>query len=308
MVARALRPMVALPPPRRALSSSPPDSGSSGSGSSSSSDSGGGEGFLSRLTGSAAQTGAKKLSEKVASGAGWREAFASGRYAQQKAKNDAIQIERMTELAEMETYTFDDQANDVRKALKQMDEDITTFQRAQLFADKMQGGNTSDVIEKRKTDFRLRLSILDEFNEHERRVPKLLDWRARAAIARKLNIEPLQVDDVIFQFQLQYAQWAFLRREQLRGRKIPTSAEELEMRMRNMPTREFIEVMNVFRSRKQMLEEARPGYTPPPNDMHINSAQKPLKIRPYISSSHKHPDRRKPPPKPRKRVGESRLL
>ena len=80
------------------------------------------------------------------------------------------------------------------------------------------------------------------------------------------------------------------------------------MRLRLKPTREFIEVMQLVQRRKQELEEARPGYEPPPRDMHVRTRRVPLKIRPYISSSRKSPERRKPPLKPYKRHRESRLL
>ena len=94
---------------------------------------------------------------------------------------------------------------------------------------------------------------------------------------------------MLFQFQVQYAQWTFLRREKLRGRPIPTTNEEIEWRWRLKPTREFIEIMQLMRRRKEQLEEARPGYTPPPRPATPNSQQVPLKIRPFISSAYGTP-------------------
>ena len=145
------------------------------------------------------------------------------------------------------------------------------------------------------------LRIVGEFNEHERRLPKLLDRRARHAIAEKLNVDVSHVENVIFQFQVQHAQWTFLRREKLRGRPVPTDNAEVEWRWKLKPTREFVELMNTFQRRKMELEEARPGYKKPPSDLHINSQQVPLKIRPYLSSSRPQVERRKAPPKPNRR-------
>ena len=293
---RALRPATAMPP-RRGLSSTPPgDSSSDGSGS------GSGKGLLDRVQSPETQKGAAAMNEKLASGVGWREALSTGMYEQNKAKRDQMVVDRLEKLANMPVFSFNEQEEEFQTALDEMENGITRFQKAQLFADRMQGGTISQSIDKRKEDTKMRLSIIGEFNEHERRNMKLLDWKARRDIARKLGIEVKWVDDVIFQFHLQYAQWAFLRREKLRGRPIPTTSDELEVRLRGKPTREFIEVMQLFQRKKKELEEAHPSYVKPPRDMHIDSARRPLKIRPYISSSWRNPERRKPPPKPDKRM------
>lgn len=78
--------------------------------------------------------------------------------------------------------------------------------------------------------------------------------------------------------------------------------------MRLKPTREFIEVMNLYRRKKTELEEARPGYAEPPRDRHVRSRREPLKIRPYISSSRRDPDMRLTKDKPYKRFRPSKLL
>ena len=198
--------------------------------------------------------------------------------------------------------------NRYEAALEELENGITAAQRVRLFADRMQGGVMSDNIEKQKSDVRLRLRVLNELNVHERRMPKLLDRKAREAVAQKLQLQRSAVDDVVFQFQLQRAQWTFLRRERLRNRPVPVSSEELEWRLKLKPTREFIEAMDVFRKRKQMLEEERPGYVPTPRRMHFRTKRNPLRIRPYISSSNANPERRKAPPKPYKRHRGSTLL
>ena len=120
--------------------------------------------------------------------------------------------------------------------------------------------------------------------------------------AEKLLIKESQVADTIFQFHLAYAQWSYLRRERLRGRPIPQSAEELENGLRHRPTREYVEVMQVYRRLKTEHEEGRPGVKLPPSDLHWPTRKKPLKIRPFYSSSRKKVEHRKRPPDPRKRV------
>lgn len=255
--------------------------------------------------------GSRQMEQKLNEGAGWREAFDSGMYVQQKAKQDAMVVEQLQKMAETEMFTFDEQERDLAKGLADLESGLTRWQRAQLWADSLQGGTTAETVERRKEDLKLRLRIIGEFNQSERRMPRLLHRKAREAIALKLGVAVNSVEDVIFQFQLQYAQWSFLRREYLRGRPTPVTADELEQRLRAKPTREFVEVMNLFRRKKEQLEEARPSYAAPPRDMHINSKQQPLKIRPYISSSYRDPARRKPQSKVQladKRHRNSRLL
>lgn len=93
--------------------------------------------------------------------------------------------------------------------------------------------------------------------------------------------------------------------QKLRNRPLPASGDELEEGLRLRPTRQFMDVMNMVRKLKQKLEEARPGYVEPPRDMHTFGK---LKIRPYISSSRRRADRRKPPSKEHKRHPHESVL
>ena len=65
------------------------------------------------------------------------------------------------------------------------------------------------------------------------------------------------IDELLFEYQLQRAQWSFLRREALRGREVPQSPDELEWRMKGKPTREFVHVMRAFERRKEQMEAER---------------------------------------------------
>ena len=59
-------------------------------------------------------------------------------------------IARMEALAHMPAFTFDDYASELKQSLKELEDNTTTMQRAQLFADKMRGGNISTNLEKQK--------------------------------------------------------------------------------------------------------------------------------------------------------------
>ena len=64
------------------------------------------KGIIDRL--GSASVGGQKMAERISSGVGWREALASGLYEQQKAKRDELVVQRLTQLSEMEDFTFDD--------------------------------------------------------------------------------------------------------------------------------------------------------------------------------------------------------
>lgn len=197
-------------------------------------------------------------------GKGWRESLEDGLYQQQIAKREDAQRDRMVNLAKIEDFGFDDLAAELRAGLKELEDGMTITQRARLFADKMSGGTYGEDIEKQKVDIQRRLRIIDEFNPHEKRVPKLLHKKARTAIAENLGLDRRHVDEMVFTFQLHYSQWSFLRREYLRGRKVPDSPEELEWRLQQRPTKEYVAVMKAFMRRKKKLEAE--ANKPPPGE------------------------------------------
>ena len=95
----------------------------------------------------------------------------------------------MLHIAEMPEFTIDAFEGVLERGLKDLEESTNTgMARARLWADSMSGGVMSDTIEKQKEKAKRKLRIIREFNEHERRVPKLLDRRARKAIASTLDL------------------------------------------------------------------------------------------------------------------------
>ena len=62
------------------------------------------------------------------------------------------------------------------------------------------------------------------------------------------------MDETIFNYQANYAQWSFLRREYLRNRKLPTNAEELEWMLQRRPTKEYVHLMRSYQRLKLKLE------------------------------------------------------
>ena len=125
----------------------------------------------------------------------------------------------------------------VEKERTRLEREVATMQRARLFADRMQGGAQAATIDRQKEQAERKLAIIAELNPHERRQPKLLDLPARRAIAAKLGVRVEHVHELLFEYQLQRAQWTYLRREYLRGRPLPNSSEELEWQMRRKPTK-----------------------------------------------------------------------
>ena len=217
----------------------------------------------------ARMAGSEKMLNQMREGRGWREALESGLYEQQKLKRQDNVRDEINKLATMDSYGFEDLSAQLREALHALEEGMTTAQRARLFADRLSGGDTSATIEKQKADAQAKLAIIDELNPHERAKPKLLDRAARAAIAQKLGLDTQAVDELVFQYQVQRAQWSFVRREALRGREVPQSSDELEWRMKLKPTREFVQVMRGYEERKKEEERRRN----PPDDQKQRAKQ-----------------------------------
>lgn len=229
-------------------------------------------------------------------GAGWREALDQGMFEQQRFKRDERIEQQLTRLSELPVFTFTEFEQLLARDLEDIDKETgSVVKRGQLMYDRMMSGSTSKAVDDRKQFLNRCLRIIGELNPHERRLPKLLDRKARAAVATKLEVSVAQVEEVIHQHQLYYAQWTFLRREKLRGRPVPKTNDEFGWRLRLKPTREYIEVMQTIQKVKKRTQEARPGYEEPPHEGTPNSKQQPLLIRPYLSSSYSSPERRKLP-------------
>ena len=142
--------------------------------------------------------GSEKLLDSFYKGKGWREALADGQAAQAQAKREDMTRERMEDLAKQPFFTFEHMEEELRKSLKELEDGMTTITKAKLFADTMSGGKQQETIDQQKADAELKLRILGELNEHERALPKLLDRKARQAIAAKLSVETKAVDETIF--------------------------------------------------------------------------------------------------------------
>ena len=200
----------------------------------------------------------KKAVDKMTAGLegkkGWRAALEDGLATQQAAKRDEFVTERMQELARMDTYGFEDLADELQRGLEEM-ENQGLVQRARLYADKLSGGEQSDNIEKLKELAKTKLAIIGELNEHERLKPKIVCRLARADIAQKLGLPVRLVERLLFEFEVNKAQWTFLRREYLRGRPLPSNSSEFEWMVQRRPTREFVHVMMTMRKQREKRAE-----------------------------------------------------
>ena len=205
-------------------------------------------------TGIRAKAG-EKLIETLSQGKGWRESLSTGIVEQQRLKRQEHVADLLNKTARMESFGFEDLAAIVQGALDEMAEGMNTVMKARLFADKLQGGHQKDTLDMQKAEAERKLAIIAELTPHEKKWPKLLDRKARNAIAGKLEIEVEHVDELILEYQLQYAQWAFLRREFLRGRPVPQTSDDLESGIKCRPTREFVHVMKVIEKHKEKVLE-----------------------------------------------------
>jgi len=194
-------------------------------------------------------------------GIGWRESLETGVREQQKAKQEDAAREKMHRLAEVEFYSFDQFQSDLEMGLDELEAGMTRMQKARLFADRMSGGTTAKHIDQQKAEAELKIRILNELTPHEKRKPKLLHKKARQAIADKLEITRTDVDELVFAYQMNYAQWSYLRREFLRGRRLPNTNEEFEWMLQSRPTKEYMYVMRKFFKYKERLEAEKNGET-----------------------------------------------
>ena len=205
----------------------------------------------------AREKASQKLLDEMGKGKGWRQALESGLIEQQRLRREETVLHQMEQLAAKEDYGFDDFADMVQQSLDDFEKGMTTMQRARLFADELSGGNTKATVEAQKEAAMRKLRIIEELTVHEKRTPKLINGKARAAIAQKLSIDVKSVNELMFEFQLQRAQWSFIRREALRGRRIPQSTDELEWMMKARPTREFMHAMRLYHGRLEALKKER---------------------------------------------------
>lgn len=206
-----------------------------------------------------------KASEKMlkarSEGKGWRDALETGLIEQQKLKRDDQMIAQLEKTANIEKYGFDDFGALLQEMLDELENGMTAAQRVRLAGDRFMGGTTAATIDKQKETAQRKLRIIKEINPHERRWPKLLNRAARLDIASKLDVELVHVEELLFEYQIQYAQWAFLRREKLRGRPLPQNSSDLEWMMKARPTKEFVQFMRAFEKKKSDLEKARKDAT-----------------------------------------------
>ncbi len=224
----------------------------------------------------------EKMNKGLESNKGWRAALEDGVASHQQAKRDEFVRDSMRELGKSPAFGFDQLRENYQRALDEI-ENQGLMAKGRLWADKMTGGDTADNIERQKKDTTAKIAIIDELTVHERRRPKLLDRKARAEIARKLapvGVGAELVDTLLLEFELQRAQWGFLRREFLRGRRLPTTNEELQWRIKNRPTREYMHVMK--RLQKEKLAKERQELSP---DEELKKRRKERKRRKHFISS-----------------------
>ena len=192
-------------------------------------------------------------------GKGWANSWRQGMHEMQKEKQQEGERAAYVRIAELPTFGFDDMERDLHKAMEEMDEGNMTFIQRNLAMpfDRLRGGAQSAMLEERRAQTTQELRIIGELTPHERRQPKLLDWRARRAIAAKLDLPLAEIEKFFLNFMINHAMWTFLRREHLRGRPLPTNNDEFQWMIAKRPTREYVAVMKAYVDKKERLEEER---------------------------------------------------
>lgn len=191
----------------------------------------------------ARQAGARKLEAERAKGASLSDAIHKGMMAYRAEKKENLWLETNLKMIKLDTFGFEVMRDQLAEALKETDSQ-TMMQRAGLKADRLRGGNQEAMLEQMQSELREQIKLIDALNPSERRKPELLTRRARIKLAEELGLESTKpVDELVQRYEMMRIQWGWLRRERQRGRPLPDSPEDLQWRMRNRPTREFMRVM-----------------------------------------------------------------
>jgi hypothetical protein len=203
----------------------------------------GGGGVLSRIRSALTDPVRQRSSEKMVAmrekGSTWTEAAAEALRDMRKERKDTTISYFYRSLSKMDAFRIEQLREQYEEGLAAEDK-MTVTQRMGLRFDRMRGGDQSEALEEMKGKLRLSLAVVNAMTPAERRNPLMLLKKQRAAklrIMAALNLESDEpIKEVLTQYEWTLIQWEFIKREIAAGRPMPSSADELEWKLRQQPT------------------------------------------------------------------------
>lgn len=207
------------------------------------------------------QRSAEKMVAMREQGSTWTAAAAEALRDMRKERKDANVADFYDTLSAMEAFRIEQLREQYKEGLAAEDK-MTVTQRMGLRFDKLRGGEQSEALEEMKAKLQVGLNIIDAMTPAERRNPLVLVKKQRKTKQRIVNQLGLDseapIKEVIQQYEWSLIQWEFIKREMAAGRTIPSSAEELEWRLRQQPTSRAFRLLReqAERMRKRMLRRS----------------------------------------------------
>jgi hypothetical protein len=193
----------------------------------------------SALTDPLRQRSAEKMVAMRDKGSTWTEAAAEALRDMRKERKDTNIEDFYRSLSKMDAFRIEQLREQYQEGLAAEDK-MTITQRMGLRFDQMRGGEQSEALEEMKGKLRLSLNIVHAMTPSERRNPLMLVKKQRTARRRIMAALDLDSDEPIKEVLMQYEwtliQWEFIKRELAAGRPIPSTADELEWKLRQQPT------------------------------------------------------------------------
>lgn len=193
----------------------------------------------SALTNPLRQRSAEKMVAMRDKGSTWTEAAAEALRDMRKERKDTNISDFYRSLSQMDAFRIEQLREQYQEGLAAEDK-MTVTQRMGLRFDQMRGGEQSEALEEMKSKLRLSLAIVNAMTPAERRNPLMLVKKQRTAKRRIMAALDLESDEpikeVLTQYEWTLIQWEFIRREVAAGRPMPSTADELEWKLRQQPT------------------------------------------------------------------------
>jgi len=200
---------------------------------------------LSALRQSISTPAVEKVAKETASGRSFGEQLRAGMTAQEKDKLDEHWKKHMTWLISLEEFGFEEFRQNLQESLEEQD-NMNMAQRAYMWGNHQIGGNLKTDFDKQRTELQELIKIVDEMTPSEKRVPRLLTYEARVALANEVGTTKAAVDKAMDQFENLHAMHSWLRRESSMGRLLPDNSADLAWMMQVRPTREVSRLNRVM--------------------------------------------------------------
>jgi len=196
------------------------------------------KGGISALRQAISSPAAEKMAQESARGRSFGEQLRSGLSAQEKTQLDLEWQKQTHWLIGHEEFTFEVFRQNLVESLEERNA-LTVVQRAYMNYNKYVGkGDIAKQHEEQQVELAEHIKIVDAMTPSEQRVPRLLNYEARVALAAELGLPKATVDDMMLKYENLHAMHSWLHREAEKGRRLPSTSAELTWMMMARPTRE----------------------------------------------------------------------